>query len=191
MLDSLAPTVALIACALTIGACSSSDAANDDLPAGAGGPATAGASADPIEDAILAAHNSARAAVSPAPASPIAPLSWSPDVAAAARAWADGCQFKHSGGKYGENIYASAGASTMANDVVASWVSEAKDYDYGANSCTATCGHYTQVVWQKSTTLGCAVRNCSTNSPFKGFSQWQFWVCNYDPPGNFNGQRPY
>jgi len=99
--------------------------------------------------------------------------------------------FKHSGGQYGENIYASAGSNTTPADVVDSWVSEAKDYDYAANSCAGTCGHYTQVVWRKSTKLGCAVANCSKNSPFSGFTQWQFWVCNYDPPGNFNGQKPY
>ena len=160
-----------------------------DAPTG-GAPATGGAHS-PIEDSILSAHNSARAAVTPAPAAEIPALTWSSDVAAAAQAWADRCVFKHSGGQLGENIYASAGASTTPQDVVDSWVSEAKDYDYVANSCAATCGHYTQVVWRKTTKLGCAVSNCSTNSPFTGFSQWQFWVCNYDPAGNFNGQKPY
>jgi hypothetical protein len=32
---------------------------------------------------------------------------------------------------------------------------------------------------------------CTKNSPFSGFPEWQIWVCNYDPPGNFNGTRPY
>jgi len=24
-----------------------------------------------------------------------------------------------------------------------------------------------------------------------GFPNWEIWVCNYSPPGNFVGQRPY
>lgn len=108
-----------------------------------------------------------------------------------AQGWADRCEFKHSGGKYGENIYASAGANTTSQDVVDSWMGEADQYDYAANSCAGTCGHYTQVVWRKSTKLGCALRDCTRNSPFQGFDRWQFWVCNYDPPGNFNGEKPY
>jgi len=69
-------------------------------------------------------------------------------------------------------------------------VSEKANYNYSANSCSATCGHYTQVVWRNSLRLGCGVKNCTTGSPFGG-GAWQFWVCNYDPPGNISGQRPY
>ena len=181
-------SVAVVACALS--ACSSSDPASSNSPNSGGAPASAGATS-PIADAILAAHNQARASVMPAPSTPISALSWSNEIATSAQAWADGCMFKHSGGKYGENIFASAGANTTPQGVVDSWVAEVKDYDYASNSCAATCGHYTQVVWRKSSALGCAVSNCSKNSPFSGFDQWQFWVCNYDPPGNFNGQKPY
>ncbi len=142
---------------------------------------------------MLEAHNEARAAVSPAPSSPMPALSWDSTVAATAQAHADACVFEHSSGSgYGENIYASSGQSSPA-DVVGSWVSEKKDYDYASNSCSGTCGHYTQVVWAKSLRLGCGVADCTTNSPFPDFNggKWQFWVCNYDPPGNFNGEKPY
>jgi pathogenesis-related protein 1 len=138
---------------------------------------------------ITAAHNAARAAVSPAPASPMPALAWSSDIAAVAQAWADGCKFQHSGGQYGENLYASTNQSTV-QDVVDSWVGEKKDYDYASNSCSGVCGHYTQVVWAKSLRLGCAVKSCSGGGPFGGGS-WELWVCNYDPPGNFVGQKPY
>jgi len=47
------------------------------------------------------------------------------------------------------------------------------------------------VVWRGSARLGCGVAKCSKNSPFSGFPDWQLWVCNYDPPGNYVGQRPY
>lgn len=141
---------------------------------------------------MTAAHNAARAAVTPAASPTIPPLVWSSEVAQTAQAWAERCKFEHSGGKYGENIYASAGKSASPADVVESWVSEAKNYDYAANSCSDVCGHYTQVVWRKSERLGCGMANCSVNSPFgSGFSDWEFWVCNYDPPGNFNNQKPY
>jgi hypothetical protein len=94
-------------------------------------------------------------------------------------------------GKYGENLYAAAGKSAAPQEVVDSWVSEVADYDYAANSCSGVCGHYTQVVWRSSVRLGCGVAKCSKNSPFSGFNDWQLWVCNYDPPGNFIGSRPY
>lgn len=138
---------------------------------------------------ITRQHNLARESVSPAASSPLPALAWSSTLAATAQAWADGCKFSHSGGPYGENIYATSGTSTPT-DVVGSWVSEKSKYNYANNSCSGTCGHYTQVVWAASLNLGCGVKNCTQNSPF-GSSSWQFWVCNYDPPGNFIGQKPY
>jgi len=140
---------------------------------------------------MTAAHNAARAAVMPAANPAIPQLTWSSSVAVVAQAWAERCAFEHSSGNYGENLYASAGKDASPADVVGSWAGEAKNYDYAGNSCSGVCGHYTQVVWRKSQRLGCGVANCSKNSPFPGFPNWQLWVCNYDPPGNFNNQRPY
>jgi uncharacterized protein YkwD len=141
---------------------------------------------------ITAAHNAARAAVDPPAATPIPALTWDNTVATTAQAWSDKCQFMHSGGQYGENIFASAGSVPDAQGVVDSWVSEKKDYDYASNSCSNVCGHYTQVVWAKSLKLGCGFSTCTQNSPFGGsFSTWYFVVCNYDPPGNFVGEKPY
>lgn len=138
---------------------------------------------------VTAAHNAARASVSPAPASPLPPLVWAPELAQTAQAWADRCKFGHSSSPYGENIFAGSGAYG-AQAVVTSWVSEQKSYSLASNSCSGVCGHYTQVVWAGSLRLGCGVANCTQNSPFGG-GTWQLWVCNYDPPGNVNGARPY
>jgi pathogenesis-related protein 1 len=44
------------------------------------------------------------------------------------------------------------------------------------------CGHYTQIVWRNTKAVGCAVG---------GKGAREVWVCDYDPPGNYVGQRPY
>jgi len=78
--------------------------------------------------------------------------------------------------------------------IVAAWADEAKDYDYARNRCAsgAVCGHYTQVVWRSSTTIGCGVAQCGPGpgGPF-GEREWVMWVCNYSPAGNYKGEKPY
>ena len=131
---------------------------------------------------ITAAHNRARAELG------VPALTWSSELAAVAEDWArrlaaDDCGLQHrSDGRYGENLYAVYGTSARPQEVVDSWVSEVADYNYKKNRCKGVCGHYTQVVWRRSERLGCASARCS---------QGEVWVCNYDPPGNFVGERPY
>src|SRR5262249_39805828 len=111
-------------------------------------------------------------------------------LAATAQAFAEQCHFQHSRKKgLGENIFAASGRATP-EEMVDSWVSEKKSYNYARNRCRGACGHYTQVVWARSLRGGCGVAQCTSNSPF-GRGPWQFWVCNYDPPGNYIGERPY
>jgi hypothetical protein len=181
---------------LGVAACGGS---NGNGGAGSGGGAGAGGGGSSAgEPASLAgitdAHNAARAAVDPPAATPIPPLSWDDGVAATAQAYADQCMFQHSGGQYGENIFAASNDASGA-DVVKSWVDEKQNYDYASNSCAAgkVCGHYTQVVWAKSLRLGCGKTACTQNSPFGSFNggKWTFVVCNYDPAGNFVGEKPY
>ncbi|MEZ4227182.1 MAG: CAP domain-containing protein [Polyangiaceae bacterium] len=177
------PLLALVS--LAVAGCSSSD---DSGGGGSGG--TSGGGSEPAEmSGITAAHNAARANVNPPAPSALAPLAWSADLAKVAQAYAAKCQFQHSQGPYGENLYASTNASTP-QAVVGAWVSEVSDYDYASNSCSKACGHYTQVVWANTARLGCAKQTCTQNSPFGGGS-WELWVCNYDPPGNYIGQKPY
>ena len=155
--------------------------------------------------AFLDSHNAVRAATGPG----LPAMSWSPDVAAFAQAWADELErrtgncdvrtlstpHRPSSGefaqRFGENITWNAGSIYEPPLVVDGWVSERADYSYAANSCAPqkVCGHYTQVVWATSVRLGCAVARCDgAGVPF-GVSQ--IWVCNYDPPGNYQGERPY
>lgn len=154
--------------------------------------------ADVDAAAMLAAHNRWRTEAG------VADLSYSPDLAASAQVWADAlqqsnhCQMRHSSpdGRYGENLF--WGSAQQWSDgrralqpvspeqVVASWASEKRDYDYADNRCAPgkMCGHYTQVVWNASTAVGCAMAVCQD-------SLEQVWVCQYQPAGNWVGQKPY
>jgi pathogenesis-related protein 1 len=143
---------------------------------------------------MVSAHNTWRAKVG------ISPVVWSNKIANIAQEWANhlktqGCKMQHSTGNYGENLYwasplkYSDGRSSVQNisstKVVDSWGNEVKNYSYNSNSCAngKICGHYTQVVWKTSTEVGCGIAVCGDFS--------QVWVCNYNPPGNYRGQKPY
>lgn len=149
--------------------------------------------------AIIAAHNKWRTE-----AGVTEELSYSPALAAKAQAWADHlkrtnhCRMRHSKprGQYGENLYwASAVAwsdgrrelqQVLPEKVVDSWGSEKADYDYASNRCTPgkKCGHYTQMIWRTTRTVGCAVAVCED-------TREQVWVCQYQPAGNWVGRKPY
>jgi pathogenesis-related protein 1 len=132
---------------------------------------------------LRAAHDQARTAVG------VGALTWSTEIAAHAQAWANqlaanNCQLAHRpNNKYGENLYWSSHSATAAQ-VVATWVGESTHYDPATHTCAPgqICGHYTQVVWSKSTRLGCGRATCGTA---------EVWVCDYDPRGNYNGQAPF
>lgn len=127
-------------------------------------------------------HNRARARVG------VGPLSWNARIADMARrhaeTLADTCLLAHSGARgYGENLFVGTAGFYTPADGVRSWLDEARDYDYRANSGHGrTVGHYTQVVWRESTELGCG---CAVGCG----NLWM--VCNYSPPGNYFGRRPY
>ncbi len=115
------------------------------------------------------------------------PLRWSPRLANYAQQWANylaaSGKFEHrQQQQYGENLFFGSGRRWSATEVVNSWGNEVKDYNYTKNTCRSVCGHYTQIVWRNTTEVGCAVAR-------KG--REEYWVCNYNPPGNYIGQRPY
>ncbi len=152
---------------------------------------------------ITRLHNEARARVGANPAIP--PLSWSPEIAQVAQAYADklaaDCtKFEHSKREdrnyWGENLawYQGFGAPVgSASATVKMWEDEKACYTYSkigaAGECSAgceACGHYTQVVWRNTTQVGCGAADCASGK-YRG----TFWVCNYNPPGNYGGQYPY
>ena len=130
---------------------------------------------------MLGAHNAVRARVG------VPPLAWSDRLAARAQDWADHLlargQFMHRPkSAYGENLFEIDGATASPAQVVRSWASESRDYDYGSNRCGGVCGHYTQIVWGDTKEVGCAGAQEGGR---------EVWVCDYDPPGNWSGRRPY
>lgn len=156
----------------------SSDAPADDGPTSAGDEAPAPPGDAPSEmRALLDGHNEARAEHC------AAPLTWSDEVAASADAWAqrlaaDGCGLEHGETAYGENLFAGSSGMTP-DDVVGAWVSERDAYSFGDGGFSMDTGHFTQVVWRESARLGCARAACDG---------MEVWVCQYDPPGNYEGQ---
>ena len=127
------------------------------------------------------AHNVARAQVG------VPNITWDNTVVTYAQNYANSrigdCNLVHSNGNYGENLAKGSGSFT-GTATVNLWVSEKSCYNYNNNSCVGgQCLHYTQVVWQNSVRLGCARVQCNNG--------WWFVTCNYDPPGNYVGQRPY
>jgi len=117
-------------------------------------------------------------------------LTWDPAAAAVAQAWADNLlatnTFEHNAnrGPYGENIYWESGSdpATSAAGAFQSWAAEAASYTWDTDTCTDQCGHYTQIVWAATSSVGCGMATDGSKA---------IWVCDYAPPGNFTGQRPY
>lgn len=150
---------------------------------------------------MLESHNQARSRKN------LPSLQWSSELASYAQDWANhlahnnGCQMQHRSAagmdhrKSGENLFWVSATNwsdgrveaqqVTAPEVVQSWVEEEADYNYVSNRCRPgkQCGHYTQVVWRDTTHVGCGAALC----PDSG----QIWACNYDPPGNWVGQKPY
>eukprot|EP01018_Ginkgo_biloba_P026628 Gb_41624 [translate_table: standard] len=132
---------------------------------------------------FLVPQNNARAQVGEAP------LVFDEKVEGYAIWWADqrkgDCQLIHSDGPFGENIFYGSGHDWTPSDAVNAWIEEKQYYNYETNSCSGDemCGHYTQIVWKNSSRLGCARVICENGDVFM--------TCNYDPPGNYIGEKPY
>ena len=131
-----------------------------------------------VPDQFIHAHNSFRAKHC-AP-----PLTWSTKLAAYAQHWADtlrakGCVFGHSGGPYGENLAAGTQGVLDPAGTVAYWYSEIKAYHFPDGGFSMQTGHFTQLVWRGTKQVGCGHTVCKGND---------IWVCEYDPPGNWDGE---
>ncbi|RWS18163.1 hypothetical protein B4U80_10738, partial [Leptotrombidium deliense] len=84
--------------------------------------------------------------------------------------------FDHSGNYgsgFGENL--AGGNLNCARDVDL-WYSEIRQYDPRNAIISPSTAHFTQLMWQSSTRLGCAIAN---HCRYKYVT-----VCSYYPPGN-------
>ena len=134
-----------------------------------------------MADQMLVAHNSVRAGLH------LPPLAWSEKLANAAQEWANTLvkegSFHHPAkSPWGQNLYAITGGEYLPEQIVMGWAAEVSKYDYQTNQCSGMCGHYTQLVWRDTKEVGCAVARGGNR---------EVWVCDYSPPGNRSGKRPY
>lgn len=126
----------------------------------------------------LAAHNKARAQYG-APA-----LTWSTTLESFAQKFTEACVFEHTkNNQYGENL---ACGQQDIESVVNDWVSGTDEKDV-YDPASPVYSHFTQVVWSGSTELGCAVKSCQNIAGLPQ-SPAPLYVCEYNPPGNVDGQ---
>jgi uncharacterized protein YkwD len=144
--------------------------------------------ADDFPARILAAQNVERASVS------VSPLTWSDGLAADAAVWAKQLastgKFGHSPPDTrkgeGESLWVGTAGSYSPEEMVGGWAAEKSSYRYGAFTNGTTdgqvTGHYTQMIWKNSTTVGCAKASGGG---------YDVLVCRYSPAGNAIGEKPY
>uniref|UniRef100_A0A0E0KNP7 SCP domain-containing protein n=1 Tax=Oryza punctata TaxID=4537 RepID=A0A0E0KNP7_ORYPU len=144
----------------------------------------------PTPEQFLRVHNEARAAVG------VPPLSWNGTLQLDAMRYVGelrrDCNLRPltawgTAAVYGRNLFKAYGRHTGA-EAAAFWADGRRWYDRDAGRCAAppgqTCDAYTQVVWRATTQLGCSRRTCRNGVDTVA-------VCEYYPPGNYVGQRPY
>ncbi|MBV8800044.1 MAG: hypothetical protein JO208_09570 [Alphaproteobacteria bacterium] len=138
------------------------------------------------KEVILAEHNKYRAEVG------VPPLTWSNKLAEGAQRWADTIaaldQMKHSQTSgVGENLAFWSGSNPTLTTMIGMWEKEKELFTPGTFPNVSRDGkwlsvsHYTQMVWRKTTQVGCGV----------GHGKSDFLVCWYSPQGNFIGDAPY
>jgi uncharacterized protein YkwD len=136
-------------------------------------------------ETLLTTHNKYRQAVS------VAPLKWSPHLAANAQQWANhlatlgGRRLQHATlNNEGENLWAGTSGRFSYSRMVDAWGSEKRLYqgEILTESNYTRFSHYTQIVWRNTTQVGCAAARSGGND---------ILVCRYSVAGNVLGERPY
>lgn len=157
--------------------------------------------------AILQAHNEVRDEAANGllnnnkKASKLYPLSWDSDLEESAQQYANQCNWAHSNPAgfravpwdYSENLWVTSAYGvddmTLAID---SWAAENIYYNHNTNECEdgQQCGHYTQIVWEGTRRVGCAISECNNVNNI-GWGGGTLVVCQYYPPGNNAIETPY
>ena len=152
----------------------------------------AGDLGNPEKQEILAGQNRYRAEVN------VTPLAWSDNLSAQAQKCADfnSANFLKQGTTkhcptpgYGQNIaLATASSNLTLAQMVDLWGNEKRYFINGefpsvsSTGSPAAVGHYTQMIWQNSSEVGCGEASAGGNN---------ILVCDYSPQGNINGTIVY
>lgn len=131
-----------------------------------------------FEADILNAHNEKRALHG------VQTLAWNETLVKYAADYAassfscDNVQLVHSNGSYGENL---AAGYSGGYDPVDAWYDEIELYDFNNPGFNVTTGHFTQLVWNSTSQVGCAEVTCD--------NVWgQYTICEYsNTRGNILG----
>ena len=153
------------------------------------------------KDIVISSHNDVRSNVMPT-SDGMKKLTWNNELAETAQEYSRNCIYEHSTGiftskfkKIGENLYVSSldmAPKKILKEAIQSWNEEKNDYNLTLNICTNICGHYTQLVWNSTSAVGCGVTTCKNLRVNQAL--WplaQLVVCQYGPAGNLNNRRPY
>jgi len=197
---------AMLCATLLIATTSDAAGVADDAKAAAPLPSSQVTAVEALK--LVAAHNAARSEVG------VAPVAWSAEVASFAQQWADHIaatgKFEHrpyASEKsetdpvdpaddlpkqiYGENLAFGSGQEFGVTAAAEMWLAEKKDYVPGtpipSDFSMFKAGHYTQMVWSKTTKIGAGRATIQTGD-FKGYT---VIVCNYAPGGNRGGVVPF
>ncbi|VDL81940.1 unnamed protein product [Nippostrongylus brasiliensis] len=153
---------------------------------------------DEVRQVFLDTHNEWRSLVARGKAEdPAATGGFAPKASQMVKLWydckleesakqvAEKCANEHSGGDYGENLFAASFAGYDLDEVakmaVNRWAGELEKFGVGDNLIFPTkrgTGHYTQVVWQHTTRVGCYIND----ECFPDSAGWKTQViCQYRP----------
>ncbi|XP_033738836.1 peptidase inhibitor R3HDML-like [Pecten maximus] len=115
-----------------------------------------------------------------------------------AASWANRCVFRHQMGGFGENLafISSTGQAVddiySINNAIMNWYGERRLWRGGTGHCGAAC-HYTQMVWSRTSRLGCALNLCAVLPDGNGrvYRNAKYFVCFYSPMGNWVGEPAF
>ncbi|NWV35457.1 PI16 inhibitor, partial [Grantiella picta] len=118
---------------------------------------------------------------------------WDKELEDLAQSYAEKCIWDHNKerGRRGENLFAMAPTLEL-EFAVEDWNAEEKFYNLTTSTCVPgqMCGHYTQVVWSNTHQVGCGAHFCEKIDGIET-ENMHLLVCNYYPPGNMKGKKPY
>jgi pathogenesis-related protein 1 len=157
------------------------------------------------KDARLAEHNAARSSYG------LPFLVWDDNLAAVAQQHASQCIFQHSKDEVRRPAYCQLRGISVADcdknhnylgeniawNTNGSWgliqkgfYDEVANWHCDTNACNAgtMCGHFTQIIWAVTTSVGCGAYVCDANTQIS--TPWIYSVCNYYIGGNWDGQHP-